>query len=461
MTPSPETGVRDGNLAEELRDAAAAGDRGRLIRLLAAAPPVDVADALAGWEPSAVLAVVRAATAPAAGGAARAAAILEHLPYDVQAAVLSALDRPLAARVLRAMSPDDVANLLGEVPPPAAEPILTLLSPTEQAEIRELLEYPETSAGGLMTTEFITVSADDSIAEVLAALRRRPPPRDTGYYLYAREADGRLAGVLSLRELVVADPERRVREVMVAPVVTVPPELDQEAVARVLERYDLVAVPVVDGGRVLGVVTVDDVLDVLEAEATEDAARLGGSQPLDEPYLAAGVWQLVHKRFWWLLVLILAGAVTGTILRRNQDVLEQVLALAFFIPLLIATGGNAGAQAASLVIRGLALGELGPGVAGRVVLRELAVGALLGAPVAVLAFVRAAILDTSPLVAVTVALTMGTVVVLATSFGALLPLVAARLRFDPAVVSAPLLTTVIDAVGTLVYFWVARAVLRL
>lgn len=434
--------------------------RGPLAARIARTPPVDVAEVLSRWDPDAQVAVIRVAAGAAAGGPERAAAILEHLPYDAQARVLAALGRPVAAQVLQEMSPDDVANLLGDLEPEAAEPILTLLPPADQAEIRELMEYPETSAGGLMTPEFVGVGADLTAGEALAELRRLAPDADTAYYVYAVEADGRLAGVLPLRELVSAEPDRPVREIMVTQVVAVPPDLDQEDVARLLERYDLVAVPVVDGaGRILGVVTVDDVLDVVRAEASEDLTRLGGSQPLDEPYLASGIGALVKKRLGWLLAFFVASSVTGSILRAREAVLEQVIALAFFIPLMADTGGNAGSQAATLVVRGLAVGEIRLRDALRVLGRELAAGLVLGALLAGVAFVRALSFGQPPVLATTVALAVAAVVTLASSLGALLPLAAARLRIDPAVVSAPLITTLMDSLGLLIYFAIARALL--
>jgi magnesium transporter len=393
--------------------------------------------------------------------------LLAELEPIEGAALLLRLTRVRAADVLEEMEPDDAADLVQaaeDVDEQAVEDILTEMQPAEAGEVRSLLAYPADSAGGIMTTRVVTVRPTNTAAAALSSVRRlaREGRAETVYYLYVTEADRRLVGVLSLRELVLAPPDAPISAVMRRTFAAVRPETDQEAVARLLTEKHLLALPVVDEeGRLLGIVTNDDVEDVLEEEATEDIQHLGGSQPLEVPYPAASVWLLARKRVGWLLLLFVAEAYTGTVLRAFENELQAVVALTFFIPLLIGTGGNVGSQVVTTIIRAQALGEVGFRDLMRIWWKELRVGALLAAAMFGATFVRAWTLGVDLDIRLTVAAAVVLIVLWATTVGALLPLVLRRLRIDPAVVSAPFITTLVDGTGLVIYFEVARYLLKL
>ena len=397
----------------------------------------------------------------------RTADLLAELEPSEGASLLLRLSRVRAADVLEEMDPDDAADLVQAVREEdrrAAEDILTEMEPLEAIDLRGLLAWPEDSAGGIMTTRFVTVRPDATAAEALAAVRRLAEEErtETVYYLYVTGTDRMLVGVLSLRELVLARPGARIGEVMRRRFATVRPEADQEEVARLLTEKHLLALPVVDAeGRLLGIVTTDDVQDVLEEEATEDIQHLGGSQPLEVPYPRASVWLLARKRVGWLLLLFLAGGYTSTVLHAFENELEAVVALTFFIPLLIGVGGNIGSQVVTTVVRAQALDEVGFRDVGRVVWKELRVALLLAAAMCAAMFLRARLQDVDADVQLTVAVAVVPIVLWAATVGAVLPLVLRRLRVDPAVVSAPFITTLVDGTGLVIYFEVARRLLDL
>jgi len=389
------------------------------------------------------------------------ARVVEELDPPAQLEVLNELPKSRIRRVLPNMAPDDLADLLGGADISTVRAVLDLI-PGEAAEIRRLLAYPEASAGGLMTTDFIALDGKYTAKEALTIYRRVAPEVEAAYYVYVTNGHGRLAGAVSLRELVLASPGSSLMDIVTTDLLAVDPHTDQEEVAELLSRYDLVAVPVVDGAQqLIGVVTVDDVIDVIEEETTEDISRIGGSEPLQVPYLSSSVGLLIQKRVGWLIALFAAQWITGTILAHYQDALGSVIALAFFIPMLIGTGGNAGAQAATLVVRAMATGDVSPREFLQVVWREARIGLTLGAVVSLLAFARAFLLDSSPLLGYTVAITTLLVILMASVVGAALPLTVAKLKIDPAVAATPVVTTIVDGGGLLIYFTVAKLLLRL
>lgn len=395
------------------------------------------------------------------------AELLAELEPIEGASLLLRLTRMRAADVLEEMDPDDAADLVlaaREVDEQATEDILTEMEPVEASDLRELLAYPEDSAGGIMTTRVVTVRPDVTVSEALAAVRRLAAEgrTETVYYLYVTGTNRTLIGVLSLRELVLAPPGALVRQVMRRSFAAVRPEADQEEVARLLTEKHLLALPVVDAdGRLLGIVTADDVADVVQEEATEDIQHLGGSQPLDVPYPRASVWLLARKRVGWLLLLFIAGAYTSTVLDAFQGELEQVVALTFFIPLLIGVGGNIGSQVVTTIVRAQALGEVRFADIGAVLWKELRVALVLAAVMGLATLLRAWLQGVEPDVQLTVAVAVVPIVLWSALVGALLPLVLRRLRVDPAVVSAPLITTLVDGTGLIIYFEVARHLLDL
>jgi magnesium transporter len=388
----------------------------------------------------------------------QSADLLEELEDQDAAGLVRALPAATAIRIIDEMEPDEIADLLGVVEPRYAQDLLTRLEDPE--EIHPLLLHPQDTAGGLMTSQFLALRRRMTAGEALAAVHNWQPEDDTLTFLFVVDKDGRLVGEVSLRQLIVAMSGMLLSELMNSDVISVGAEADQEEVARLMTRYDLLYLPVVNRENLLiGVITFDDVIDVLEDEATEDIQRLGGALPLDQPYLRTGIFAVARKRIGWLMLLFVTESLTGTVLRHFQDELTKTVALAFFVPLLIGTGGNAGSQTTSTLIRALAVGDITLGDALRTWWHEARVGLMLGLGMGVLAYGRALLWGSSPALALTVALAIAVIVLWANGLGAVLPLLAARLRIDPTVVSGPVMSTLVDATGLFIYFTVARGIL--
>jgi magnesium transporter len=339
------------------------------------------------------------------------------------------------------------------------------LSTEVRAEVEHLLQYPDHTAGGIMTTEFVRLDPAMTVADALKHIRHVAREKESIYACYVMEPESeRLLGSVSLRDLVMAELTAPVTEVMRRKPVTVAALDDQEAVAHKIARYNLLAVPVLEkDGRVVGFVTVDDVIDVMIEEQTEDLLRMAAVEPgaMDRPYFDNPIARVVRNRIGWLLLLFVAGTLTSAVLHNFEGELGKVVALSFFIPLLIGTGGNAGAQTVMTVIRSLALGEIAVSNAWRVVLREATTGVVVGLLVGIVAFGQA-LLWKSPLsLALTVSVTMFAICVWATGVASLVPIVAHRFGVDPAVLSAPLITTLVDATGLVIYFTIAKMILGL
>jgi magnesium transporter len=389
-------------------------------------------------------------------------ALLEELPPSEAARILRTLSAPEAATLLEEMDPDDAADVVEQLPSRDANEILVRMRPSEAAEIRELSVYPPDSAGGIMTPAFVAVPRDVTAAEAIAAIRNLVDQAETVNYVYVVDDERRLLGVLSLYRLLLSRSDAPVVELMAPTTVRVRASADQEVAARLLTDRNLLAIPVVDDDdHLLGIITEDDVADVLQAEATEDIERLGGSQPLNVPYRLSNVAHLVRKRVVWLLVLFVAEAYTGTVLLNFEIELATVVALGFFIPLLIGTGGNIGSQTVTLIVRAMAIGEITLRDIGWIVFKELRVGLILGVAMGVIGFAQAAFLGVGQEIGLVVALTLVAISAWSATVAAALPLILRWLRVDPAVVSAPFITTLVDGTGLIIYFEIARAVLSL
>jgi magnesium transporter len=388
--------------------------------------------------------------------------LLEELVPAQAAAILRTLSRNEAAGLLQEMDPDDAADVVEQLPDHEARDILVRMRAADASEIRGLAAYPTDTAGGLMTPAFVAVSRDATATEAIAAIRSLVEDAETVSYIYVTDEERRLLGVLSLYRLLLSPGDTPVAELMAPHTVRVRAEADQETAARLLTDHNLLAIPVVDDDEhLLGIITEDDVADVLEAEATEDIERLGGSEPLNLPYRLASVPLLVRKRIVWLLLLFVAQAYTGTVLQNFQGELGSVVALSFFIPLLIGTGGNVGSQTVTLIVRAMALGEVALRDIGWIIFKELRVGLLLGTVMAGVAFVRSAMLGVGPDIGTVVALTILAICLWSAAIAAALPLVLRRLHVDPAVVSAPFISTLVDGTGLIIYFEIAKFVLHL
>jgi magnesium transporter len=386
--------------------------------------------------------------------------ILENLDEANAAELLRAIPHNTAIRIINAMEPDEAADLLGDIHPRQAQIILDALENPE--EVRPLLLHPDESAGGLMTSEYLALRRRMTAGDAIVAIREWQPDREDIYHLFVVDGEEKLCGAVSLHQLIVAAPQTQLMQIMDPDVISVLAGTDQEECARVMSHYDLVTLPVVDGQkRLLGVITVDDVIDVIVDEATEDIQRLGGAQPLSTPYLDTPIVSVARSRVGWLLLLFITESLTGTVLRHFEGELQTVVALSFFIPLLIGTGGNAGSQVTSTIIRALAVGDMDLKDGFLALWHELRVGLALGVGLSVVAFLRALTWGSAQGLALTVGLSILTIVVWANALGALLPVLAARFKVDPTVVSGPVMSTLVDATGLFIYFSVARLILGL
>jgi len=410
--------------------------------------------------------------------AERAAELLSYLDEELRAELLEEMSPRQAADIVVEMTPDDRVDALEELDDDQAQEIIDELPEEERAETEQLRAYEPDTAGGLMTTEFVSVPQDISAEAALAAVRAaaRGERHEAMYAIYITDAAGRLTGVLSLRELLAAPEGARLGDVAWSEVQTVQPTADRETVTRIVQDYDLVAVPVVNTlGRILGVVTVDDAFDAAQEEATEDAQKFGGMEALDEPYSQIGFWNMFKKRAGWLSLLFVGEMFTATALGAYQKEIDRATVLAIFLPLIVSSGGNSGSQGTSLLIRALALREVRLADWWRVAAREIATGLALGSLLAVIGFARIeawqwmafkgwslGILplghDYGPnyhMVALTVALSLVGVVTFGTLVGSMLPFAMRRLGFDPASASAPFVATLVDVTGLIIYFQVA------
>ncbi|MFN2636778.1 MAG: magnesium transporter [Gemmatimonadaceae bacterium] len=403
----------------------------------------------------------------------RAADVLEYLNEDLRSEVLETMSARQAAELVTEMTPDDRADALEDLEEESAEEILSEIPAAERAETEKLLAYDPDSAGGLMTTEFVSVSEDTPVDEALAAVRRiaRSERREAMNAIYTTDSSGRVQGVMSLRELLAAAEGAKVSDIAWEKVVTVPLTADRAEVARLTREYDLVAVPVVDDNEVIqGVVTVDDVIDALVEEHTEDVQRFGGMEALDEPYTQIGFMTMIRKRAPWLAALFIGEMLTTIPMKYFEGELQHAIVLGLFIPLIISSGGNSGSQATSLIIRSLALEEIKLRDWWRIFLRELPSGFALGCILGVIGLVRVVLWQQlgiaggyGPhylLVAITVALALVGVVTFGSLAGSMLPFVLRRLGFDPASASAPFVATLVDVTGLSIYFYVALLILR-
>jgi magnesium transporter len=399
-----------------------------------------------------------------------AEALFSTLPTLDQANLLLAM-APIERRSwLRLLPPDDVADLIQAAPPEDRGELLLLLDPASRLEVTGLLTYAEDQAGGLMNPRYARLRPEMSVAEAIGYLRRYAREhRDGNFYAYVLDDSLRLVGTLSFRELFAGRPEQPIAELMRRDPITLAEDLDQEAVSRVFSAHRFLALPVVDAeGRMKGVVTIDDIVDVVAEEATEDIHKMGGTEALEAPYLAVGFASLTRKRAGWLAALFIGEMLTATAMGYYEKDIARAVVLALFVPLIISSGGNSGSQASTLVIRAMALGEVRLRDWWRVVRRELGSGLVLGSILAAIGLVRILAWqglfhtygDHAGLIGVTVALSLVGVVTFGTLTGSMLPFGLRRLGFDPASASAPFVATLVDVSGLVIYFTVASIVLR-
>jgi magnesium transporter len=388
---------------------------------------------------------------------AATADLLEEMEDDEVLDAVEGLTTERLADVLDEMEPDEAADLIGDLPPSQASEVLAQME--DAGEVLPLLGYPDETAGGLMTTWYIALRRHTTAEQAIDFLRDLSPDTEVPYYLYVVDRQERLIGIVGLRELVVASPQTEMEAILDPEVISVEAGTDQEEAARIMVRYDLSSLPVVDEqNRLLGIITHDDILDVLEDEATEDFLRMGGIETapvIDTPYWDQRITQVVRSRFVWLLLLFVAGTFTGTVLHYFEEQLTLVVALTFFIPLLIGTGGNAGQQTIAMVIRALALREVHPKDALKVWWREARAGLLLGVMLGSVAIAGVYLWSRDIRLALTVGITVTVICTWSNSVASLVPILTSGLGIDPTVVSGPLMTTLIDGTGLIIYFTLA------
>lgn len=401
---------------------------------------------------------------------ALAGRVFSYLPLDHQETLLRCLSNDQMRQVLAAMTPDDQTRLLEELPAAVTRRLLETLSPEELRAARDLLGYPPKTAGRYMTPQYVALHADITAREALEHVRRNGRGKETLSILYVVDSHGKLVEELRLGSLVLADPETRVAEIEERPVVAIPANTERDATLQAFKKYDRVALPVVDNdGHMLGIITADDVLDVAERQATEDIQKLGGMEALDVPYLEASYARMVTKRGGWLSILFIGEMLTATAMGYFEEEIASAVVLAMFVPLIISSGGNSGSQAATLIVRSLALSEVRLRDWWKVLIRELRSSLTLGTWLGFLGFVRIVLwqslgwanyTDHYFLVAVTVWASLVGIVTFGSITGSMLPFLLRRAGFDPATSSAPFVATLVDVSGLVIYFTVALLVLR-
>lgn len=433
---------------------------------LAHARAPEIVDALNAREPADAAKLLRSLPAE------KAIEVLDLPGLDNTCEILAELPQDAAVSLLSGVSDDRAADIFKELVEPLRTTLLNGLNPETRNVISGLLAYPERSAGSIMTTEFVSVPANWTIAEVLHHIRMVERTRETVYSIFVVDpAKKTLIQAVPLRRLISADPHANV--LTAAPArkpLMISPEADRMEAARLISRYDLLAVAVVDGpGHILGIVTVDDVIDAIVEESTEDAQKFGGMEAIDEPYLRIGFGEMIKKRAGWLCALFLSEMLTATAMQSYQSELEKAIVLTLFIPLIMSSGGNSGSQATSLLIRSLALHEVRLRDWWRVAVRELPTGIVLGSILGLIGIVRITLWQTMGLFDygphwVLVATTVGAALVGIVTFGSLcgsmLPFILKRIGFDPASASAPFVATLVDVTGLVIYFGVAAVILR-
>jgi magnesium transporter len=442
-------------IGPELREMLQQGRAEDLKAFLEDQHPYDIAEFVSGLEPHEIARIVLVLGDPQGPDA------FQKLDTQLQVEVLLEMPRGEGARLMEDMDPDERVDLIKALPGEEAEKVLPLIAQAERNEIARLATYEEGTAGSVITTEYVAVRGQLTVAEALSELRRIAPDRDTIYNVYVTDGTRRLIGVVSLKDLFILPSLAMIKDVMKADVKSVNVSDDVEDVVRAVRDYDLVSVPAVDGeGRLVGIVTVDDAVDVLEEEVTEDIYRYGAAGDYVR-YLPSNPLSLARQRVLWLILLAAVGFISGAIIHRYEAAITSVFALAVFIPVINASGGNAGTQASTVIIRSLATGEVSLSDSLKIFWKEIVVGLSVGVMVGLVGALRGYLMESSLKLAFTVGMAMVSVVTLATVLGAVLPLVFKKLNLDPAVVSGPFIASVLDVVALLIYLEIARAILNL
>lgn len=411
----------------------------------------------------------------------RQADLIEAFDLTDQVDIILRTEPERGARIIEKMAHDDRADLVSSLPENIQHKLLELVEPIERADINRLMSFPEDSAGSMMTTDYASLSADMTVEQAIEKLRSIASDAETIFYVYVLDKRGCLVGIVSLRYLIFSEPNKKIGEIMYSDnIATVRPDTDREEVADIISKYDLLAMPVTlpyceviktnnqsntaenidTSDYMLGIVTVDDVIDVLEEEATEDFYRMGAAgQPAEEDYLSVSIFTMARQRITWLIFLVFVGFVSGYIMEQYTGMLSQLVSLTFFIPLLCASGGNAGSQATTVVIRSLSTGEIDVDDIKKVLFKELGIALIVGTVLGICAAFRAILMNNDYRLGLTVALAMLVTILIAKTIGATLPIFLHKLGMDPAIMSAPLISTILDVTTLLVYFSLAGMIM--
>lgn len=387
-----------------------------------------------------------------------AAETFAYMDSDMQEEIVNSVTDNEVETIINELSVDDAVDFLSELPANVVTRVLKSVSEDRRKTINRFLNYPEDSAGSIMTIEFMAIHQDYTVGKAMELIRKTGIDKETIYTCYVVDSRRKLVGVVSLRNLLLSKDEEKVSDIMEDDVIFVRTLDDQEDTANIFKKYNLIALPVVDNEqRLVGIITVDDIVDVIEEENTEDIEKMSALLPSEDQYLKTSVFTLSKNRIIWLLVLMISGTLSSAIISGYNSVLSSSVILAAFLPILMDTGGNAGSQASTLIIRGMAIGEIEMSDVLSVVWKELRVGAICGVVLGFVNFIRILVLGGTPIaVNITVSISLAITVVVSKTIGCMLPMLAKKLRFDPAIMAGPLITTVVDSVSLVIFFNVAK-----
>lgn len=392
----------------------------------------------------------------------RAAEVFTYMEPDLQEKLIEALTDQELKEIICGLFLDDTVDLIEEMPSNVVKRILKHTDSTHRELINEFLNYPSDSAGSMMTIEFVDLRSDMTVEEAFARIRKIGPKRETIYTCYVLDPGRILIGIVTVKDLLLSEYDTKIGNIMEKNIIMVDTHMDQEEVVHMFDKYDFLAIPVVDGEkRLVGIITVDDAMEVMREENEEDFEIMAAMSPTEESYFKTSVWRHARNRILWLLFLMLSATITGTIITQYEDAFAAIPLLVAFIPMLMDTGGNCGSQSSTLIIRGLAMGEIKMKDLFRVVWKEARVAVLVGATLAVVNGVRISLQYHSVKMAVVVGLSLIATVFLSKMLGCCLPILAKKLHLDPAIMAAPLITTVVDTCSTLIYFNIAMYIMHL
>lgn len=387
--------------------------------------------------------------------------VFSYMSNDMQQYIIQSITHEEMTTIIDQLYFDDVIDLLEEMPANIVKKILLNTDEKKRKLINQFLKYEEDSAGSIMTIEFVDLKKEMTVEQAIERIRKIGVDKQTINTCYVIDGNRKLEGIISIRRLILSNKDVLIKDIMKENYVSINTFDDQEYVANQFKKYDLVSMPVVDKEhRLVGIITIDDIVDIIDQENTEDFHKMAAMEPSEEEYLKTGVFELAKHRIIWLLVLMISATFTGNIIRKSEDVLQSVVILASFIPMLMDTGGNSGSQSSTLVIRGLALGEIKLKDIFKVMWKEFRVSVVVGIALSVVNFLRVYFIEkVSFMVSMTVCISLFFTVVLAKVVGGILPIVAKKLKLDPAIMASPLITTIVDAVALLIYFGIAKILL--